>query len=145
MLLQTACYGYGPLQTVAPAGPADLGLVVNDRGRVLLADRMGASVDRIDGRVVSIDSTSIVLNVHRVTDIRGVASTWTGERVTIPRDALLGFRPRTLSKTRTAILIGGIAAAIAATVTASLSVFGDPRGDDGPGDPSQATRIPRTP
>jgi hypothetical protein len=109
--------------------------VLNDRGRVLLGDRVGASVDRIDGKVVSLQNGALVLDVYRVTDLRGNTATWTGERVSIPEEAILGYRPRTLSKFKTFLLVGTIALAIISSLGKSLDLFGDPvtdRPGDGP-------------
>ncbi len=136
--MQVACYSYAPLQTAAPAQPKEMGVVLNDRGRTLLADRVGALVDRIDGRIVSIDSQNIVMNVARVTDVRGTASTWTGEQVTIPRDGVLGFRERKLSKLKILVLVGVAALAIATVLRTSLDLFGDAGKDPVPPPPQSS-------
>lgn len=134
MALQMACYSYAPLQTVAPVPPRQVGVVINDRGRTLLGDRVGALVDRIDGQVVSIDSQKLVMHVYRVTDLRGTGSTWTGEEVSIPREGILGFRERKLSKFKVLLLVGVAALAVVGFLGSSLDLFGDPFSDppDGP-------------
>jgi hypothetical protein len=99
--------------------------VINDRGRLLLGDRVGASVDRIDGKVISRQDGSIVVDVYRVTDLRGNTATWTGERVSIPDEAILGYRARTFSKMKTLLLVGSIVMAIVASLGKSLDLFGD--------------------
>jgi len=129
-----ACYSYAPLRSVTPSPAQQVGVVINDRGRTLLGERVGALVERIDGRIVSIDSSSVVLDVFRVTDLRGTATTWTGERVTIPRDAVLGFRERKLSKLRVLALVGAAALAVFAVLQTSFDFFGDPKTDE-PGPP----------
>lgn len=136
--MQVACYSYAPLQTAAPAQPKEIGVVINDRGRTLLADRIGALVDRIDGRIVSIDSQNLVMNVYKVTDLRGTASTWTGERVTIPREGILGFRERKLSKLKVLVLVGVAALAIVAVLRTSLDLFGDASKDPDPPPPQSS-------
>jgi hypothetical protein len=143
LALQTACYTYMPMQSSAPPQAKEVGISINDRGRVTLGDRIGQSVDRIDGRIVSSDSLAVVMDVYRVTDLRGIASTWTGERVSIPREAIMGYNERKLSKVRTFALIGAIAAAILASVGSSLDIFGGSLPDETlpPGGGSQTSRI----
>lgn len=136
--LQTACYSYAPLQTASPTEPREIGVVINDRGRALLGERVGALVDRIDGQIVTLDSQNIVMIVHQVTDLRGTSSAWTGERVSIPREAVLGFRERKLSKFKILALIGVAALAVVAIFSASLDVFGDGKTDGPPLPPSDS-------
>jgi len=136
LALQIGCFSYLPVQSTPPLPAQQIGVVINDRGRVLLGDRVGASVDRIDGKVVSRQEGSIVLDVYRVTDVRGNTATWTGERVSIPEDAILGYRARKVSKIKTLLLVGVIALAIFGTLRSSLDLFGDPA-TDRPGDGPQ--------
>ncbi len=143
LALQAACYSYAPLQTATPPQPKQMGVVLNDRGRTLLGERVGALVDRIDGQVISIDSQTVVMDVFRVTDLRGNGSTWTGERVNIPREGILGFRERQLSKIKVLALVGVAAIAIATLLSTSLDVFGDPKTDPPPEPPVISSRIPR--
>ena len=110
LALQIGCFSYLPVQSVPPVPAQQVGVVINDRGRVLLGDRQ-------DG--------SIVVDVYRVTDLRGNTATWTGERVSIPDEAILGYRARTFSKMKTLLLVGSIVMAIVASVGKSLDLFGD--------------------
>lgn len=135
LALQIGCFSYLPVVSAPPLPAQQVGIVINDRGRVLLGDRVGASVDRIDGKVISRQDGSIVVDVYRVTDLRGNTATWTGERVSIPDEAILGYRPRTFSKMKTLLLVGSIVIAIVASLGKSLDLFGDElaeRPGDGP-------------
>jgi hypothetical protein len=135
LALQIGCFSYLPVQSTPPAPAQQVAIVINDRGRVLLGDRVGASVDRIDGKVVSRQNGALVVDVYRVTDLRGNTATWTGERVSIPEEAILGYRARTLSKFKTFLLVGTIALAIISSLGKTLDLFGDPvtdRPGDGP-------------
>lgn len=125
LALQIGCFSYLPVQSTPPAPAQQVGVVINDRGRVLLGDRVGASVDRIDGKVISRQGGTLVLDVYRVTDLRGNTATWTGERVSIPEEAVLGYRARKLSKFKTLLLVGSIALAIVYSLGKSLNLFGD--------------------
>ncbi len=135
LALQIGCFSYLPVQSAPPVPAQQVGVVLNDRGRVLLGDRVGASVDRIDGMVVSRQDGSLVLDVYRVTDLRGNTATWTGERVSIPNEAILGYQARKFSKFKTFLLVGTIALAIISSLGKTLNLFGDPateRPGDGP-------------
>lgn len=123
---QFGCYSFLPLQSTPPKIAEEAGIVINDRGRLLLGDRVGSSVDRIDGKVISRQDGSIVMDVYRVTDLRGNSATWTGERVSIPEEAVLGYRARKFSKFKTLMLVGAITVAIMTTLARSLNIFGDP-------------------
>ncbi|QJR36056.1 hypothetical protein [Gemmatimonas groenlandica] len=136
LALQIGCFSYLPVQSTPPAPAQQIGVVINDRGRVMLGDRVGASVDRIDGKVVSRQDGSLVLDVYRVTDLRGNTATWTGERVSIPEDAILGYRARKVSKVKTLLLVGVIVLAILGTLKSGLDLFGD-AATDRPGDGPQ--------
>jgi hypothetical protein len=136
LALQIGCFSYLPVQSTPPAPAQQVAIVINDRGRVLLGDRVGASVDRIDGKVVSRQNGALVVDVYRVTDLRGNTATWTGERVSIPEEAILGYRARTFSKFKTFLLVGTIALAIISSLGKTLDLFGDPA-TDRPGDGPQ--------
>lgn len=126
LALQMGCYSYLPVQSAPPAGKdlERVAIVVNDRGRVLLADRVGPLVEQIEGRIDKRENGSITMAVFRVKDVRGDYSTWTGEQVQIPDDAVLGYRPRKVSKIKTALFVGVVVAAIAATLRTSFEIFG---------------------
>lgn len=138
LAVQMACYSYAPIQSAPPPEARDVGIVVNDRGRTLLGDRVGSLVDRIDGKLLRSDSVNLTLEVHRVTDLRGSASTWTGETVVIPREAILGYRQRKLSKFKTLLVVAVAVAAVIVTATRSLDIFGDGKDDPG-GNPPQTS------
>lgn len=133
LALQIGCYSYAPAQTTPPPAPRQVGVVLNDRGRVLLGDRVGPGTSRIDGKVISQQDSSVVLEIYRVTDLRGNSAAWTGERVTIPREAIEGFRERKVSKFKSILLAGAIALAVVLTLGTSLDLFGDGI-TDGPND-----------
>src|SRR3972149_7007665 len=92
LLLQAGCYTYQPLQTSVPATGRRIAVLLNDRGRFALGDKLGASVDKIDGLLVEVDSMGIALEVYRTTDLRGNEAAWTGERVDVPRKAITGYQ-----------------------------------------------------
>ncbi len=118
LVLQMGCYTYKPLQTGVPATGQRIAVVLNDRGRSLLGDRLGSSIDKVDGLLVEDDGASVSLEVYRTMDLRGNAATWTGERVQVPRDGITGYQERQFSKRRTYLLVGTVVGVIAATALA---------------------------
>ena len=134
LALNIGCYSYQPVQSAPPALSERVSVTVNDRGRVLLADRIGPVLDRVEGRLVSADSSNVVLLVTRAIDLRGRASNWTGEQVTIPREAILGFQARPFSRGRTFALVAAIVGGLTAlALSISLAVSGSGLKDAGPG------------
>ena len=135
LALQIGCYSYLPVQSQAPNPLERVSVTVNDRGRVLLGDRVGAGTNRIEGRIVRTDSAVVVLSVSRVIDINGNDSHWLGEEVSIPRDGILGFQARPISKPRTFVLVAAIVGGIIAiALSLSLAVGGSiPDGTTGDG------------
>ncbi len=123
--LQMGCYTFKPLQTSVPATGNRIAVLLNDRGRFSLGDRLGAAVDKVDGLLVVADSESVTLEVYRTTDLKGTSSSWTGERVRVPKDALSGYQEREFSKKRTWLLVGASVGAVAVVfLMVNLNVFG---------------------
>jgi hypothetical protein len=116
LLLQIGCYSFLPLQTSTPAIGKRIAVVLNDRGRVTVGDRLGQGVDKVDGLLVEGDGSNVTLEVYRTIDLRGTAASWTGERVQLPRDGITGYQERQFSKRRTAVLTITIVGAVAASL-----------------------------
>ena len=88
-------------------------------------------MDKVDGTLLAATEQSVTLAVSQVLDLRGGTSTWTGERVDIPREGIRGFQERQFSRARTTVLVAAVATVIVGSILAvSLNVFGDPKGED---------------
>jgi hypothetical protein len=83
---------------------------------MLVGDRLGPSIDKVDGLLVEGDATSVTLEVYRTHDLRGGAASWTGERVQLPRDGITGYQERQFSKRRTILLTAAVVGAVAASM-----------------------------
>lgn len=138
LALQWGCYAYLPVQSSPPSASSRMAVTLTDRGRLMLADRLGTDVVRVDGIMVAHDSAGVTMLVNSVRDVRGGSSLWTGERVQIPAEAILGYQQRELSKRKSFLLVGAIAAIVVLTLGLSLDLFADDinRGDTAnpPGD-----------
>lgn len=140
LALQAGCYSYLPMQSAPPPENTPVvALMIGDRGRTLIGERVGSLVEQIEGRIIRRDSAQITMQVHKVIDVRGNHSTWTGEEVVIPNEAVMGYRTRKLSKLKTALLVGGGIVALVLTLGRSLDIFGVPvEGSPGTNGPSQS-------
>lgn len=131
--LVAGCYSYAPLST-APQPGAHLAFDVNDRGRVGVADSLGPGVTRVEGFLAGRTDSLYVIHVTDVASIRGPSARWNGEMVSLRPEYISGITERRLSKARTALLAGGVTAAVVAFI-ASRDLLGIGGGGDGPGKP----------
>lgn len=128
---QTGCYTYFVPDTVRPAQGRTFAFALTDHGRAALADGIGAGTDRIEGVLVSNSDTTYTVRVAHVVDIRGKVTRWSGEVVTFRRAYAGTVRERQLSKSRTAVAIGGATATVVALiVTRGFGVLGNDGGRD---------------
>jgi hypothetical protein len=101
-----------------------------------MGDQLGLMVEHVDGVIQSADSAGVVLSVVGTRDVRGGSSLWSGESVTIPAEAILGYRPRQLSKPRSYLLAGAFITTIALlTFGMSLDLFSTDRPEGDTQDP----------
>ena len=124
LAVQTGCYSFLPVQEMAPATGEVVGVVLNDRGRQLVGDRMGELVERVDGSLVSATETAITLSVTRTRSLRGTHAIWAGEQVEIQREGIRGFHERQFSRGRTVLLTIGVIAGVAALISVLTLVVG---------------------
>lgn len=125
LLMQVGCYSYLPLQEQVPPAGQIIGLTLNDRGRVMVADQLGESIERVSGLLVANSETSVTLEVARTRSLRGVDVTWTGERVQIPREGIRGYQQRQFSRGRTALfVVGAVVGVVLVGQLFGLDVFG---------------------
>lgn len=132
LLLQTACHTFLPLQDQAPVPQSHVAIVLNDRGRALMADRLGETIDRVEGVLVESSETAVRLQVSRTVSLQGSTATWVGEEVVVQREGVRGFRARQFSRGRTAMF--SIAAVVGLVVIGgvlTLLVGGGGRPGDG--------------
>jgi hypothetical protein len=142
-----ACYTYAPLATPAPATGETYVFDVSDRGRVDLAERFGAGLTEIEGRLAGVENAQYLINVFRVSHLNGQTALWSGESSRISRENIGTVRGRKLSRGRTALAVAGGAAAVVA-ILASTGLLGNWTGDpEGPGEgePPISVRIPLFP
>ncbi len=132
MLLQ-GCYETLPLQQGSAPATVSVQLVINDKGRLEIADKLGTSVDRVEGMVTAQNADSYTLAVTQVYQLNGNSAKWENEPVTISKDGVDGFRIHRLNQTRTVVLATALTAALVVFVlTAGIKASGA-AGQSGPG------------
>ncbi|MBC8090153.1 MAG: hypothetical protein H7Z40_23085 [Phycisphaerae bacterium] len=134
LMLQQGCYNAVPVTGAAPPPSGTVTIRVNDRGRLLVGSRLGPLVDKLQGRIVRSDSLQVEMAVDVAEDVRGSIARWGGERFVIPRDGISAINEKKLSKKRTWLLVGVMAAGLAIFYAGgrALSFFGS-SGTEGPG------------
>jgi hypothetical protein len=114
---------------------------ITDRGREAMTPMVGSNVRRINGRVVESTDSALVLSVTSVDHLRGLPDRWGGESITVPRDFISTVGERRLSRGRTAIVLGVVAAAVAVASRIAIEGFGTGGGGNdrppGEGPPDQ--------
>jgi hypothetical protein len=115
------CYSSRPVETAPTAGSTVL-LDLNDLARVQLGERVGPSAARIDGVVQMRSDTAYMLRVSSVRYLNGQSNKWSGEPLTVPASFVSRARVQSFSRSRTAAVGIGIAAALI-TVFAKTNFF----------------------
>ncbi|MGV3707926.1 MAG: hypothetical protein ACO1Q7_03730 [Gemmatimonas sp.] len=129
--VQQACYNYVPVAGMAELPKGPVVIKVNDRGRVLMGQKLGPLVDQIDGRVVRMDSVNVEVAIETAEDVRGNIARWGGERFTVPREGMTSMTIKKVSKFRSIALAAGIVGAIIlGALAVGSSVFSGQDPDD---------------
>ena len=122
MALNTsACYSYVPV-TGTPVPGSEVALVVTDRGRVALNERVGPEIDELRGTLVGKTDSSYTLAMKQAVALRRSSTTWTGESLSVSSAFVGSVREKRFSRSRSWLVAGGAAAALVAFI-ASRSFF----------------------
>ena len=132
MLFSSGCYTYAAVPTSQPLIEKSAEFRITDAGRVELARQLGPGILTVEGRVVRQDEAGWTLRVYRLIDLRGQATTWTGEIVELPRASVELVSRRDFDRARSAIAFASVAGGLTLFVL-SRSLFG---GGPAPGDGS---------
>jgi len=101
-----------PLEQGAPPTSASVQLLMNDKGRLDVSQKLGSAVDKVEGVVTAQTSDSYTLAVSRVFQLGGAVSKWNGESVTIAKDGTNGYQIHSYSQGKTVALAVAITAAV---------------------------------
>lgn len=134
-LLLGGCYSYAPADPARLPANAQVAATLTTRGSAAYEARLGPDIDYVEGRFVAMRGDSVELALTRTRDRRSTWVDWTGEHVVLAPELVTGFRQRSLSRTRTALLAGGLVAAVATGAAAGLNGFSDGGSTRDPGGP----------
>lgn len=131
--LLTACYTYVPSTTTLAPGVA-IALDLTDEGRRTHTAALGPGILRVTGMLKGMEGDRYVLDVASVTPIRGQELPVSGVRVTLGTRDVTDVRVRTLSKKRTAWVVGSaLAVVVTFIVTKGFRAGSTPPADPGGG------------
>ena len=91
MLLQ-GCYETLPLQQGSAPATVTVQLVMNDKGRLAVSDKLGASVEKVEGMITAQNADSYTISITDVYQLNGNATKWEHESVTIAKDGVDGYQ-----------------------------------------------------
>ena len=124
------CYTLVPSQTSNVAPGREIGLDINDLGRINLTPLIGGDVARIAGIVVQQTNTDYTLKVAELTYLNGRTSQWSGEPITVKNDFVRTVLERQFSTGRTAAaVLAGAGIVTGVFVGRSLNGSGTGAGD----------------
>jgi len=139
MVLGTsACYSYVPL-TGSPVAGQELALVMTDRGRVALNERVGPEIDELQGTLVAKTDSSYTLAMKRAVTLRRISTTWTGESLSVSSAFVGTVREKRFSRGRSWLVAGGATAAVVAFIATRSFLDGNSNVETDPSKPPTGT------
>jgi hypothetical protein len=111
-LLLSGCYMYVPVGSARPEVGSQIRAVLSTDGTVEMIPRFGPGVVALSGIMVGGYPEEIPIAVQRVTTADRGEMPWGESVVVLPPSQLASVEERRLSKTRTALFVGGIAAVV---------------------------------
>jgi hypothetical protein len=142
------CYARQPVEAGAIAPGTTVVATVSDRGRVSLNGSLGESPATVEGRLTARTDSTLTVAVTGVESMRGVASRWAGESVTLRLADISYVQTKRLDRGRTALVAVGAAAAVAVLVAGLSLVIGNKNGggdDPTPGGPGPGQETSKSP
>ena len=131
----SACYEYVPMQVSSAPNPR-VEVLVTDRGRVELMPQLGQGVLSFEGTLDGRRDSSYVVHVAEVTYINRQTNRWSGEAITVSREAVRDMRMRRLSRLRTfAVVAASIGTGLVFVVSRGLFGGGNLGSDPTPPPP----------
>jgi hypothetical protein len=106
----TACYATLPVDADRLQTGTRVELTLSGRGTDTMASVLGPDVAKVDGDVARITPSTLEVALARTEKRTGFDDLWQHQRIVVPRDAVVSFNQRRLSRTRTWLLAGSAAA-----------------------------------
>lgn len=115
------CFSLQPVDRLQPKTGAEIAVDLNDAGRTALTPTLGPDVAQVHGHLLRRDGGEDVLAITSSEFLRGGARTWSGETLHVRSDYASRYYESRVSKSRTFIAGGLIAAGVAAMAIQGLS------------------------
>lgn len=115
LLLVLGCFRYAPLTAAETSAGDVVRFRLTEPGSSRLAALVGPQALSLDGRLVSVSDSGYVVAVSSVTRTGPSVIQWSGETVTIPRDAIAGTERRVVDRGRSFAAAAVAIAAVALT------------------------------
>jgi len=137
LLALSGCYRYVPGSAADQAAGAEVRLELTPEGSQRLSSVIGADILSLTGRVVEASENELSMSVGRSMRRSGTEQSWTGERVSIPRDAIARTDRRTLDRKRTTLasVVAVLGAGLIGAILRAVSTDGNPGGGTTPPPP----------
>jgi len=134
-VLTVGCYTYTPISSSAVPANQKTRVNLTEEGSFAVARFIGPYGNSLDGRITQTDDSGFVMAVSQVTRRTGVEESWRGEPVRVPRSAVASVSMPKLSRTRSALVAGGVIAVALglATTLGGGSILGRNGGSTGSG------------
>ncbi len=115
------CFAYAPLQQPSAPPAAALRLRLTTPADFRLTNITMNDVREVDGELVSMDDSAVVVSATRLVAVSGFEHMGEAATLRVPRASIGSIEVKRLSRARTALFVGGLAALGAAT-SAALGV-----------------------
>ena len=138
--LVTACYVYTPVQAPMPGTPVRAALTVE--GAVRQSEVMGQPIRNFTGRLVSLDSETLALDVITASTRGQLREIVLRDTLMIPMDQVTMIESREISWIRTGVVGAGVATAVAVVINSLTSGGENDPADGGPVDALDRVTIP---
>ena len=127
------CYAYVPVAKSATPALGESTVVLNAAGTAAVQQRLGENVREVDGPILRVTADSIELTVTQFTTSTRERFPQNGVALTVARANVEQVQTKTLSKKRTWVLVGSIAAVLAVAFGASSIASASSSGGGGGG------------
>ena len=112
------------MQAGVPLVAERVQFVLNDQGRVSLANKLGPAVDKVEGTVLQVNENAYEISVIGITQVGGSSALWNGEQVSVAKDLVSSYAIRRLNRARTTLLVGGVTVGVLAFILGRTLLLG---------------------
>ncbi|MDZ7779195.1 MAG: hypothetical protein U5R14_04545 [Gemmatimonadota bacterium] len=140
-LLLVGCHRYVPTRLGSVPSGAEVRLQLSDEGTRRLEALSGSDAEEVEGRLLSW-ADEVILSVP-LPSVPRMVDRDLRRRIVVASDDVVGIQVREWDRTRTALLVGGVATVVTTALVAALSgSFGGTGGPDRPPMEEEGSLLP---